>query len=176
MCPLQNLCIYYIIFLKSFPWKKKFNLCVLMCMHLHDIQEEGGGSFFQIVSTGLSALTLSTFIHGDPLPTPKTSSNRYFHSSFFSCKIIASREGFLAMQGINTFFVTLCAIFSSWADCQETEFVTLFPCLVLVTFCLFLSEFLFHVVLFCLAQGKYTKLWMKYRETFIWNSQYFKCK
>lgn len=83
-----------------------------MCMHLHDIQEEGGGSFFQIVSTGLSALTLSTFIHGDPLPTPKTSSNRYFHSSFFSCKIIASREGFLAMQGINTFFChTVCNIF-----------------------------------------------------------------
>lgn len=90
-----------------------------MSMHLHDIQEEGGGSFFQILSTGLSALTLSTFIHGDPLPTPKTSSNRYFRSSFFfffSCKNIASRERFLAMQSISTFSVILYAIFSSVAD------------------------------------------------------------
>lgn len=62
------------------------------------------------------------------------------------------------MQGINTDSLILCAIFSSGADHQETQFARLFPCLVFVTFYLFLSEFLFHEALFCAAQGRYTKL------------------
>lgn len=53
---------------------------------------------------------------------------------FISCKNTASREGFLAMQGINTDSLILCAIFSSGADHQETQFARLFPCLVFVTF------------------------------------------